>query len=432
MLATEHGALTNSLWRELLDYLPVPALLFRIGENDHARLMFANREIENVLGYTPGEYVLESESEGRVQQELNRLVDRIAELSHSDAKNGAQHCELTGKVGALVVFGFSYRIFRSKSANNHFIVVTLDAAGKADNRQRGAGGSAVTKSLDDEFIDGSEVMQGAMNKAWFIATQPFHGWIMGEKGTGRTTVALRISRMIEARAGDITVIHCKGGNRPDTSEWKVAPGSRIAVIILDNADSLRSNDFDVIKKCIDGWSAGGISVKILVTAPETPERMHTTGHLPESWIYGMTFNTVLLPPLRQRGPDIRGIASSFTKKAAAVLGIREPVWDAAAEEQLRRHTWPGNITELQLRLARAMLAGTGRAVRLSFVDEKKVPVHDRREAFEVIPFEEMSARYLRQVLEHTEGKIYGKDGAAALLGLKPTTLQSKLIKLGVR
>jgi transcriptional regulator of acetoin/glycerol metabolism len=429
MLATERGTLTNSLWRELLDYLPVPALLFRIEENDHARLMFANREIESVLGYTPGEYVLESESDGRVQQELSSLVDRIAELSHPHSEKGLQNSELTGKFGMSVTFGFSYRIFRSKSASNHFIVVTLDAAARTEGSRLQQGGAGV---LDSEFIAESEVMQGAMSKAGFIATQPVHGWVMGEAGTGRTTVARRIARMIAARTGDTTEVHFHGSSPADLAGREPSPGVRMAVIVLDDANGLSLSDFDAVNKRIGEWAARGIVVKVIVTAFETPERMHASGQLPDSWIYGMTFNTVLLPPLRQRGGDIRKIASAYTRKVSEVLGVRELLWDVAAEEQLGRHTWPGNITELQVRLARALLSGTGRAIRLSFGDEKKRPVDDPKEAFQIVPFEEMTARYLRQVLEHTNGRIYGRDGAAALLGLKPTTLQSKLLKLGIR
>jgi transcriptional regulator with GAF, ATPase, and Fis domain len=50
----------------------------------------------------------------------------------------------------------------------------------------------------------------------------------------------------------------------------------------------------------------------------------------------------------------------------------------------------------------------------------------------IVPFEEHERRYLQRVLARTSGKIYGADGAAAMLGLPPTTLQSKLKKLGLR
>ncbi|MFU8861836.1 MAG: hypothetical protein ACNA8K_15580 [Cyclonatronaceae bacterium] len=429
MLATERGALTNSLWRELLDYLPVPALLFRIEENDHARLMFANRDVETVLGYTPGEYVLESESEGRVQQELNTLVDRIAELSHSGNDHGRQQCELTGKFGSTGVFGFGYRIFKSKTANHHFIVVTLYTAGPAT-----PAGTNVPSHLSDrhEFIADSAVMQGAMNKASFIASQPVHGWVMGEKGTGRTTVALRIAQMIEARTGNITMIPFHRDNGADLPAAERLPDSGMVVMVLDDADKLQASDFDRIKKSMEKWEAEEYTVKVIVTASATPEQMHAEGQLPGSWIYGMTFGTVLLPPLKQRGHDIERIALSFMKKASEVLGIREPVWDETAAGELLKYEWPGNIEELHAHLRRLLLAGSGSTIRPGKKDEKKLPMGERKEEFQVIPFEEMSARYLRRVLEHTEGKIYGKDGAAALLDLKPTTLQSKLIKLGVR
>jgi hypothetical protein len=171
MPATVYSPLTNSLWRELLDYIPVPALLFRIEESDQARLIFANRDIENVLGFTPAEYVLQSESDGCVQRELNSLVDQIAYLSHHDYRSTEKmdgwEVELTGSTGTRLSFTFRFRIFLSKTAGTHFIVVTLDdsvrvnwlqshaTAGKEPVKANEAGAEILYYSGRGHFVAGS-------------------------------------------------------------------------------------------------------------------------------------------------------------------------------------------------------------------------------------------------------------------------------------
>jgi hypothetical protein len=445
MLTSERGVLTNSLWRELLDYLPVAALLFRIDENDQARLIFANREIEHLLGYAPGDYVLESESEGRVRQEMDALTDRIAGHSQSAGKGtqpAAVRIELTSRFGGTDTFGFDYRIFRSKSGNHPFIAVTLIPAadvsantGSISFQPESPEGSinlpaAFSTLPATEYIAGSAIMKGILNKADFVATHPVHGWITGEKGTGRTSTAMLVADMTSARLADVARIRCDADTPPDLENWHVQGRCGTVILIIDDAERLRREDFDAIDRRISTWEEAGISAKILITSDRTPDSLHEAGLLPDKWMYSLAFTSLHLPPLKQRAEDVKAIAEWFATRISGVLGLEEPVWDEPAVDQLYQHTWPGNITELRMVIGQSLIAGAGRKVRLiTGVKEARTAAEG---AFRVIPFDEMSALYLRRVLEHTGGKIYGKDGAAALLGLKPTTLQSKLIKLGVR
>ena len=109
--------------------------------------------------------------------------------------------------------------------------------------------------------------------------------------------------------------------------------------------------------------------------------------------------------------------------------------DVAFIRGLLRLKLPGNFEEFNKLIAVSVL-GSGDVLRLSSIGKFEVaaPVSELSgmQFTEVLPFEVMSRLYLEAVLERTGGRIYGKGGAAELLEMKPTTLQSKLKKLDVR
>ncbi|MEX0773396.1 MAG: hypothetical protein WD038_09530, partial [Balneolales bacterium] len=90
---------TNSFWREVLDYLPNLAMIFRIDKNDHTQLIFVNKKINDTLGFSPQEFVLASETETLVQRELDALIEAVARFSHSKTETDKQETSLHTKRG---------------------------------------------------------------------------------------------------------------------------------------------------------------------------------------------------------------------------------------------------------------------------------------------------------------------------------------------
>jgi transcriptional regulator with GAF, ATPase, and Fis domain len=144
-----------------------------------------------------------------------------------------------------------------------------------------------------------------------------------------------------------------------------------------------------------------------------------------------------IPPLRERLDDIPLIARRFLEQHAHRTGrgpwtLHEETLDALMSER-----WPGNIRQLINSLERATIlqpAGvidTTHLVLGQWSQDERMSA-DHLQPSPMLPFREHERRYLAQALRRTSGKIYGKDGAAALLGLKPTTLQSKLKKHGLK
>ena len=100
-------------------------------------------------------------------------------------------------------------------------------------------------------------------------------------------------------------------------------------------------------------------------------------------------------------------------------------------KKLSEYPWPGNVRELKHFIERAVILSDGQRISLSGLDH--VPVlRDFGEPAGLIPLAEMERDYLEKVLNATHWKVSGRNGAAAILGLKPTTLFFRMKKLGLR
>ncbi|MGD1879919.1 MAG: sigma 54-interacting transcriptional regulator, partial [Kiloniellaceae bacterium] len=147
-------------------------------------------------------------------------------------------------------------------------------------------------------------------------------------------------------------------------------------------------------------------------------------------------------PLRERGSDIPILAEHFLKTTAARLNMPKPTLTNANIETLAAYAWPGNARELQNVIERAViLARHGRL----HVDLPSGPAETATSAAqrparrlpgdgEFLTAAQMAAferENIERALTVAGGKVAGKDGAAALLAMKPTTLYSKIKALGI-
>jgi len=145
-------------------------------------------------------------------------------------------------------------------------------------------------------------------------------------------------------------------------------------------------------------------------------------------------------PLRDRIDDIPLLAAHFTTLISRRLNRPEPRLTQANVKQLQSYHWPGNIRELQNVIERAIIVSTGNRLQFSLpgtgLDTGTDESVSMPEAVQTVPYNE-SERLARDranilaALRLTDGKVSGKDGAAKLLGIKPTTLASRMKALGV-
>jgi transcriptional regulator with GAF, ATPase, and Fis domain len=148
------------------------------------------------------------------------------------------------------------------------------------------------------------------------------------------------------------------------------------------------------------------------------------------------------PALRERKGDIALLAEHFLRRSARALNRRGLRLTPEHVSQLERYNWPGNVRELQNVIERATITASAGNLRFDLSsgrDRSDRPTAGgvpRVQAAEAIrsaaEMKQLERDNIAAALRHAGGKIYGSDGAARLLGMKPTTLLSRLVRLGLK
>jgi formate hydrogenlyase transcriptional activator len=134
--------------------------------------------------------------------------------------------------------------------------------------------------------------------------------------------------------------------------------------------------------------------------------------------------------LRERREDIPELIRYFVRKYSRRMNRRIEEIQPEDMDALLRHRWPGNVRELENIVERAVILTQGRVLRVP-VSELDIPESVAGEPAGALTLEAAEREHIKRVLRETDGAIAGSDGAAARLGLKRTTLYSKLRKLGI-
>jgi DNA-binding NtrC family response regulator len=137
--------------------------------------------------------------------------------------------------------------------------------------------------------------------------------------------------------------------------------------------------------------------------------------------------------LRQRLEDIPALAAYFLQMYSGQMNLENISISQAAMRQLQQYNWPGNIRELQHLIERHVLV-----CRSGIIETFEMPVPipfgpaSLMPEPEIMPFADMDKYHILQALKKCNGKISGRGGAAELLRLPPTTLSSKMKRLGIK
>jgi len=146
--------------------------------------------------------------------------------------------------------------------------------------------------------------------------------------------------------------------------------------------------------------------------------------------YRLDVFPVNLPPLRERAADIPELAWHFVQEFAGRMGREIDFIPDEVMEVLQLYDWPGNVRELQNFIERGVVLSTGRVFRPPLPDLKAVTRRQNPEAVRTLADAERD--HIVEVLADSRGVISGEKGAAARLGLKRTTLQYRMRKLGIQ
>ena len=289
--------------------------------------------------------------------------------------------------------------------------------------------------------------------------------ILGETGTGKELIAHAIHAASRRRAKPLIRVNCAaipatlieseffgheqgaftGATKKRDGRFALAHGG---TIFLDEVGEL---PLDMQSKLLRVLQEGEfepvgssqtrkVDVRVLAATNRDLEKFVRQGRFREDLFYRLNVFPIQLPPLRDRRDDIGALATGFAQKVAQRMGrTLQPLSDECLR-RLEAYNWPGNVRELQNIIERAVI--TSRDGRLDL--DRALPdspgtfavtsVSDGVTAKRVRTakeLEELERANIIAALESTDWKVAGNNGAAQLLGVKPTTLSSRMKALGI-
>jgi len=173
-----------------------------------------------------------------------------------------------------------------------------------------------------------------------------------------------------------------------------------------------------------------VDVRLVAATNRNLEEMVGVKQFREDLYFRLNVFPIRIPPLRERTGDIPLLVRHFVDKYAERMNKRI---DTIADETIAalcRYSWPGNIRELQNLIERAVIMTRTRILDIP-IDQLKVSAPVASAGSSAATLDDLEREYILQVLEETGAVIGGPNGAAARLGLKRTTLLSKMQRLGI-
>ena len=314
-----------------------------------------------------------------------------------------------------------------------------------------------------EILGESPALKKVLAQIEMVAPTNASVLILGESGTGKELVARAIHDRSPRKNGPLVRVNCASVPRElfeseffghTRGAFTGAIKDRVGRFELANGGTLFLDEIGEVplelqSKLLRVLQEGQferlgedrtrtVDVRIIAATNRDLEDEVKAGKFRQDLYYRLSVFPIELPPLRERADDIRALAEHFIQESSRRLGKAAPRLTTMQLRELERYDWPGNVRELQNVIERAVIrSGNG---HLDFgLRPSSSPVARPQRTVQPTDDAPSSLRDLRtqekemilDALEKTRGKIYGPDGAAALLGLKPTTLSSRVHRMGL-
>ena len=275
--------------------------------------------------------------------------------------------------------------------------------------------------------------------------------LLGETGTGKELIATAIHEQSSRRARTMVRVNCAaipialieselfgrekgaytGALARQAGRFELANGS---TIFLDEIGELTA-DVQVKllrvlqEKQIDrlgGSRSIDLDLRVIAATNRDLDQAVSDGTFREDLYYRLNVFAIRVPPLRERAEDIPTLVWAFVDEFSKTMGKRLESISKEHMAALQRYSWPGNIRELRNVVERAVIVSTGPRLAI----EPPGARAGRRQS--TTQLADVEREHIRSVLERTGWRIRGHGGAAELLDLKPSTLEGRMEKLGLR
>jgi transcriptional regulator with GAF, ATPase, and Fis domain len=169
-----------------------------------------------------------------------------------------------------------------------------------------------------------------------------------------------------------------------------------------------------------------VDVRIIAATNRNLEKAIEDKSFREDLFYRLNVFPIVIPPLRERVADIRGLAWTFVDEIAQSMGKPIDSISRDSMRQLQSYPWPGNVRELRNVIERAVILARGPRLTISMPECGIVTRPPTS-----LTLRQLEIEHISSTLESSNWRVRGPGGAAERLGLKPTTLESRMAKLGI-
>lgn len=302
----------------------------------------------------------------------------------------------------------------------------------------------------DELVGESESILRMLAQAKKVAQTDSAVLILGETGTGKELLAQAIHDMSRRHGKPMIKVNCAalpasliegelfgrekgaytGAMTRQAGRFEVADGS---TIFLDEIGDLPLElQVKLLRVLQDGrferlgsHTTLKADVRVIAATNHDLGAMVREGRFREDLFHRLNVFPIETPPLRSRVADIPLLVWTFLQEFNQKMGKSIDSIPKTVMERLQQYVWPGNVRELRNLVERAVIISEGSTLQI------ELPASGQGTKVQPATLEEIERKHIADVLERVHWRISGKGGAAEILGLVPTTLHSRLKKLGL-
>lgn len=312
-----------------------------------------------------------------------------------------------------------------------------------------------SENYSGEIITESAKIRQIFQEIGSVAKTDSTVLITGETGTGKELVARAIHENSNRSQATLVKVNCAaipanlieselfghekgaftGANARKLGKFELANGG---TIFLDEVGELplelQSKMLRVLQENelerVGGSQTIKINIRVVAATNRDLLKEIDEGNFREDLYYRLHVFPIKIPPLRERKEDVQVLTQYFIKKYCKKTGKKIEKIPSKVMEKLEKYDWPGNVRELENIVERAVIISSGNSLQMGdWIDSRKKPAGDEEQ---ILTLEEMERNHIIKILKYCNGVIHGPMGAAELLKINPSTLRSRMMKLGIK
>jgi formate hydrogenlyase transcriptional activator len=316
----------------------------------------------------------------------------------------------------------------------------------------------------DEIIGQSPALMAVLEKVRLVAATDSSVLILGETGTGKELVARAVHSASPRKHKPLIKVNCAalpsglieselfghekgaftGANARRIGRFELADGGTIFLDEIGEVPPevqvklLRVLQEREIER-VGGQKTIAVDVRVIAATNRDLKGATAVGRFREDLYYRLNVFPIEVPPLRDRPDDVPLLVHYFVARYGAKIGRRISRVPEATMRRFVEYPWPGNIRELENVIERAVILSVGpelnampdlpAAARAAVADHSPPAAAPGNGG---VPLDEVERRHIVAVLKQSGWRIEGPTGAARLLNLNPSTLRSRMKKLGIQ